>query len=52
MLVNCPVYLLRRSQRLKKQGSHSISLMGQGAGKGLKVKANKFKKKKAPVKAQ
>nr|XP_033509199.1 uncharacterized protein LOC117274087 [Nicotiana tomentosiformis] len=25
--------------------------MGQGAGKGLKVKANKFKKKKAPAKA-
>ncbi|KAH0684427.1 hypothetical protein KY285_019160 [Solanum tuberosum] len=23
--------------------------MGQGAGKGLKVKANKFKKKKAPT---
>nr|XP_016441496.1 PREDICTED: uncharacterized protein LOC107767097 [Nicotiana tabacum] len=36
--------------RLKKQGSHSINLMGQGAGKGLNLKANKFKKKKAPAK--
>ena len=36
--------------RLKKQGGHSINLIGQGAGKGLKVKANKFKKKKAPAK--
>ncbi|XP_070005610.1 uncharacterized protein [Nicotiana sylvestris] len=26
--------------------------MGQGASKGLKVKVNKFKKKKAPAKAQ
>ncbi|XP_075091938.1 uncharacterized protein LOC142172071 [Nicotiana tabacum] len=37
--------------RLKKQGIHSINLIGQGAGKGLKVKSNKFKKKKAHVKA-
>ncbi|XP_075076904.1 uncharacterized protein LOC142163508 [Nicotiana tabacum] len=44
--------LIQEESRLKKQGSHSINLMGQGAGKGLKVKANKFKKKKAPAKAQ
>uniref|UniRef100_A0A1S4D7L0 CCHC-type domain-containing protein n=1 Tax=Nicotiana tabacum TaxID=4097 RepID=A0A1S4D7L0_TOBAC len=44
--------LTQEESRLKKQGNHSINLMGQGAGKGLKVKANKFKKKKAPAKAQ
>ncbi|XP_075091866.1 uncharacterized protein LOC142172014 [Nicotiana tabacum] len=43
--------LTQEKSRLKKQVSHSINLMGQGAGKGLKVKANKFKKKKAPAKA-
>nr|XP_009803862.1 PREDICTED: uncharacterized protein LOC104249184 [Nicotiana sylvestris] len=44
--------LTQEESRLKKQWSHSINLMGQGAGKGLKVKANKFKKKKAHAKAQ
>nr|XP_016498124.1 PREDICTED: uncharacterized protein LOC107816891 [Nicotiana tabacum] len=39
--------LTQEESRLKKQGNHSINLMVQGAGKGLKVKANKFKKKKA-----
>ncbi|XP_075083097.1 uncharacterized protein LOC142166959 [Nicotiana tabacum] len=43
--------LTQEESRLKKQGSYSIKIMGQGAGKGLKVKANKFKKKKAPAKA-
>ncbi|KAH0730401.1 hypothetical protein KY289_001589 [Solanum tuberosum] len=33
--------LIQEELRLKKQGGHSINLMGQGAGKGLKVKANK-----------
>nr|XP_016514639.1 PREDICTED: uncharacterized protein LOC107831391 [Nicotiana tabacum] len=42
--------LIQEESRLKKQGSHSINLMGQGSSKGLKVKANKFKKKKAPAK--
>jgi len=42
--------LTQEESRLKKQGGHSINLIGQGAGKGLKVKANKFKKKKAPAK--
>ena len=37
--------LAQEETRLKKQGGHSINLIGQGAGKGLKVKANKFKKK-------
>ncbi|XP_075076403.1 uncharacterized protein LOC142163052 [Nicotiana tabacum] len=43
--------LTQEESRLKKQRSHSINFMGQGAGKGLKVKANKFKKKKAHAKA-
>ncbi|XP_049414553.1 uncharacterized protein LOC125877248 [Solanum stenotomum] len=38
--------LTQEESRLNKQGGHSINLMGQEAGKGLKVKANKFKKKK------
>ncbi|KAH0644902.1 hypothetical protein KY284_032786 [Solanum tuberosum] len=38
--------LTQEESRLKKQGGHSINLIGQGAGKGLKVKANKFKKKR------
>ena len=42
--------LTPEESRLKKQGGHSINLIGQGAGKGLKVKANKFKKNKAPAK--
>ncbi|KAH0661475.1 hypothetical protein KY284_026406 [Solanum tuberosum] len=42
--------LTQEESRLKKQGDHFINLMGQRAGKGLKVKANKFKKKKAPGK--
>ncbi|XP_049368990.1 uncharacterized protein LOC125833884 [Solanum verrucosum] len=42
--------LTQVESRLKKQGGHSINLMGQGAGKGLKMKANKFKKKKALAK--
>nr|XP_033512417.1 uncharacterized protein LOC104097793 [Nicotiana tomentosiformis] len=42
--------LTQEESRLKKQGSHSINLMSQGDGKGLKVKPNKFKKKKAPAK--
>ncbi|XP_059285804.1 uncharacterized protein LOC132039316 [Lycium ferocissimum] len=44
--------LTQEESRLKKQEGHSINLMGQRAGKGLKVKANKFKKKKAPAKVQ
>ncbi|XP_060170873.1 uncharacterized protein LOC132601830 [Lycium barbarum] len=43
--------LTQEESRLKKQGG-SINLMGQRGGKGLKVKANKFKKKKAPAKVQ
>ncbi|XP_049364612.1 uncharacterized protein LOC125829439 [Solanum verrucosum] len=39
--------LIQEESRLKKQGGHSINLMGQGAGNGLKVKANKFKKKES-----
>ncbi|KAH0746070.1 hypothetical protein KY285_007727 [Solanum tuberosum] len=42
--------LTQEESRLKKQGGHPINLMGQGAGKGFKVNANKFKKKKAPAK--
>ena len=42
--------LTQEESRLKKQRFHSINLMSQGDGKGLKVKANKFKKKKAPAK--
>ncbi|KAH0644888.1 hypothetical protein KY284_032772 [Solanum tuberosum] len=42
--------LTQEESRLKKQGGLSINLIGQGAYKGLKVKANKFKKKKAPAK--
>ncbi|XP_058004015.1 uncharacterized protein LOC131180675 [Hevea brasiliensis] len=38
--------LVQEETRLKNQGTHSINIMGQGAGKGLKPKANKFKKKK------
>nr|XP_016450851.1 PREDICTED: uncharacterized protein LOC107775614 [Nicotiana tabacum] len=34
--------LTQEESRLKKQGNHSINLMVQGAGKGLKVKANKY----------
>ncbi|KAH0653269.1 hypothetical protein KY289_030947 [Solanum tuberosum] len=49
MLVNCSVCLLKRSQDLRNK-EVIPNLMGQGAGKGLKVKANKFKKKKAPAK--
>ena len=37
--------LVQEETRLKKQEGHSINLIGQGAGKGLKVKAKKFKKK-------
>ena len=37
--------LAQEETKLKKQGGHSINLIGQGAGKGIKVKANKFKKK-------
>ncbi|XP_060211145.1 uncharacterized protein LOC132638195 [Lycium barbarum] len=44
--------LTQEESRLKKQGGHSINLMGQRAGKGLKVTTNKFKKKKAPAKVQ
>ncbi|KAH0729884.1 hypothetical protein KY289_001072 [Solanum tuberosum] len=40
----------QEESRLKKQGGHSINLMGQRVGKRLTVKANKFKKKKAPAK--
>ncbi|KAF7839092.1 transcription initiation factor TFIID subunit 11-like [Senna tora] len=36
---------------LKKHVSHSLNLVGQGAGKALKPKANKFKKGKTPVNA-
>nr|XP_009780571.1 PREDICTED: uncharacterized protein LOC104229611 [Nicotiana sylvestris] len=43
--------LTQEESRLMKQGSYSINLMGQGASKGLKAKANKFKNKKAPAKA-
>ncbi|XP_021657199.1 uncharacterized protein LOC110647588 [Hevea brasiliensis] len=38
--------LVQEETRLTNQGIHSINIMGQGAGKGLKPKANKFKKKK------
>ncbi|XP_057996545.1 uncharacterized protein LOC131175880 [Hevea brasiliensis] len=38
--------LVQKEMRLKNQGTHSVNIMGQGAGKGLKPKANKFKKKK------
>ncbi|KAJ9162425.1 hypothetical protein P3X46_022201, partial [Hevea brasiliensis] len=38
--------LVQEETRLENQGIHSINIMGQGAGKGLKPKANKFKKKK------
>ena len=41
--------LAQEETRLKKQGGHSINLITQGADKGLKVKAKKFKKK-SPVK--
>ncbi|KAH0636413.1 hypothetical protein KY290_036857 [Solanum tuberosum] len=39
--------LTQVESKLKKQGGPSINLMGQEAGKRLKVKANKFKKNKA-----
>lgn len=42
--------LIQNESRLKKQEDYSINLMVQGAGKWLKVKANEFKKKKAPPK--
>ncbi|KAL3356259.1 hypothetical protein AABB24_017112 [Solanum stoloniferum] len=42
--------LTQEESRLKKQGGHSINLVGQGAAKGLKVKANKFKKKTTTAK--
>ncbi|TMW91548.1 hypothetical protein EJD97_014220 [Solanum chilense] len=42
--------LTQDESKLKKQVSHSIKLMGQGAGKGLIVKVNKIKKKKPPAK--
>ena len=42
--------LNQEESRLKKQGGHSINLVGQGAGKELKVKAKNFKKNKAPAK--
>ncbi|XP_016445049.1 uncharacterized protein LOC107770273 [Nicotiana tabacum] len=42
--------LTQEESRLKKQGSYPINLIGQGAGKGLKVKPNKFKKKRAHAK--
>ena len=38
--------LAQEKMRLKKHESHSVNLMGQGAGKR---KANKFKKGKAPI---
>ncbi|XP_057996546.1 uncharacterized protein LOC131175881 [Hevea brasiliensis] len=38
--------LVQEETRLKNQGTHSINIMGQRASKGLKPKANKFKKKK------
>ncbi|OMP03224.1 Zinc finger, RING-type [Corchorus capsularis] len=38
--------LAQEESRLKKTGSHSINLMGQGAGKELKSKPKKFKKKR------
>ena len=42
--------LTQEESRLKKQGGHSINLMGQRGGEWLKMKANKLKKKKAPAK--
>src|ERR1017187_2371163 len=38
--------LTQEESRLKKQGSHSVNLVGQGASKGPKEKANKYKKRK------
>ena len=42
--------LTQEESRLKKQGGYSINLISEGACNGLKVKSNKFKKKKAPAK--
>ena len=36
--------LAQEETRLKKQGGHSINLIGQGAGKGLKVKAKNLRR--------
>ena len=38
--------LTQKETRLKKQGSHFINLMSQEADKDLKMKTNKFKKRK------
>ncbi|KAF7807041.1 Retrovirus-related Pol polyprotein from transposon TNT 1-94 [Senna tora] len=43
--------LVQEEVRLKKHVSHSVNLVGQGAGKALKPKANKFKKGKTHVNA-
>ena len=42
--------LTQEESRLKKQRGHSINLMYQEGGKGVKVKANNLKKKKAHAK--
>ena len=43
--------LVQEEMRLKSQGNLTVNLVGQGAGKKMKVKANKFKKNKRPANA-